>query len=38
MEPTLYIIMRSDLQDMNPGKGMAQELHTHKQTLTAIFL
>jgi len=27
MEPTLYIIMRSDLPDLNPGKGMAQAAH-----------
>jgi hypothetical protein len=26
-EPTLYIIMRTDLPDMNPGKGMAQASH-----------
>jgi len=26
-EPTLYIIMRRDLWDMNPGKGMAQAAH-----------
>ena len=28
MEPTLYILMRSDIQDMNPGKAMAQAAHT----------
>lgn len=27
MKPTLYIIMRSDIADMNPGKGMAQAAH-----------
>lgn len=27
MEPKLYIIMREDIQDMNPGKGMAQAAH-----------
>jgi len=27
MEPRLYIIMRRDLWDMNPGKGMAQAAH-----------
>ncbi len=27
MEPKLYIIMRRDLWDMNPGKGMAQAAH-----------
>lgn len=27
MDPRLYIIMREDLQDMNPGKGMAQAAH-----------
>lgn len=27
MEPRLYIIMRRDLQDMNPGKAMAQAAH-----------
>jgi len=27
MEPTLYIIMRSDIPDMNPGKAMAQAAH-----------
>lgn len=27
MEPRLYIIMRKDLQDMNPGKAMAQSAH-----------
>lgn len=26
-EPRLYIIMRRDLWDMNPGKGMAQAAH-----------
>lgn len=25
--PTLYIIMRRDIQDMNPGKAMAQSAH-----------
>jgi hypothetical protein len=27
MDPRLYIIMREDLPDMNPGKGMAQAAH-----------
>lgn len=27
MEPTLYIIMRADLPDMNPGKMAAQASH-----------
>lgn len=27
MDPRLYIIMRRDLQDMNPGKAMAQAAH-----------
>jgi len=27
MKPTLYIIIRSDVPDMNPGKGMAQASH-----------
>lgn len=27
MNPRLYIVMREDLQDMNPGKGMAQAAH-----------
>lgn len=26
-EPRLYIIMREDIWDMNPGKGMAQAAH-----------
>lgn len=26
-EPTLYIIMRTDIADMNPGKGIAQGSH-----------
>ena len=26
-DPRLYIIMREDLWDMNPGKGMAQSAH-----------
>lgn len=26
-DPVLYIIMREDLWDMNPGKGMAQAAH-----------
>lgn len=26
-EPRLYIVMRKDLWDMNPGKGMAQAAH-----------
>lgn len=27
MTPTLYCLMREDLQDMNPGKAMAQAMH-----------
>ena len=27
VEPRLYIVMREDLWDMNPGKGMAQAAH-----------
>lgn len=27
IEPTLYIFMRKDLPDMNPGKAMAQAAH-----------
>ena len=27
IEPRLYIIMREDIPDMNPGKGMAQAAH-----------
>lgn len=27
MEPTLYILMRTDIPDMNPGKAMAQAAH-----------
>jgi hypothetical protein len=27
MEPKLYIVMRRDLWDMNPGKAMAQAAH-----------
>ena len=27
MEPRLYIVMRQDLWDMNPGKAMAQAAH-----------
>jgi len=27
MEPRLYIVMREDLWDMNPGKAMAQSAH-----------
>jgi len=26
-QPTLYFLMRSDIADMNPGKGMAQSGH-----------
>jgi len=38
MEPTLYIIMRSDLQDMNPGKGMAQAAHAQADFDSYIFM
>ena len=31
MEPTLYIIMRSDIQDGNPGKMMAQAAHAQAE-------
>ena len=31
MEPTLYIVMRSDIPDMNPGKGMAQAAHAQAE-------
>jgi len=31
MEPTLYIIMRSDLPDCNPGKGMAAAAHAQAE-------
>lgn len=27
IDPKLYIIMRKDIQDMNPGKAMAQAAH-----------
>ena len=27
IEPRLYILMREDIPDMNPGKGMAQAAH-----------
>jgi len=27
MEPTLYILMRTDIADMNPGKAIAQGSH-----------
>lgn len=36
MEPTLYIIMRSDIPDMNPGKGMAQAAHAQADFDAAI--
>jgi peptidyl-tRNA hydrolase len=29
--PTLYILMRTDLKSMNPGKGMAQAAHAANQ-------
>lgn len=31
MQPKLYIIMREDLWDMNPGKGMAQAAHAQAE-------
>jgi hypothetical protein len=31
MEPRLYIVMRRDLWDMNPGKGMAQAAHAQAE-------
>ncbi len=31
MEPRLYIIMRRDLWDMNPGKAMAQAAHAQAE-------
>jgi peptidyl-tRNA hydrolase len=33
LDPRLYIIMREDLQDMNPGKGMAQAAHAQADML-----
>jgi hypothetical protein len=30
-QPTLYIIMRRDIPDMNPGKGMAQAAHAQAE-------
>lgn len=27
MDPTLYILMRNDMDSLNPGKGMAQAAH-----------
>lgn len=27
MTPTLYCLMREDMQDLNPGKAMAQAMH-----------
>jgi len=33
IDPRLYIIMREDLQDMNPGKGMAQAAHAQAEML-----
>ena len=31
MTPTLYCLMREDLQDMNPGKAMAQAMHAQAE-------
>jgi len=31
MEPTLYLIMRSDIQDGNPGKMMVQAAHAQAE-------
>lgn len=31
MEQRLYIVMREDLWDMNPGKGMAQSAHAQAE-------
>lgn len=31
MNPRLYIVMREDLWDMNPGKGMAQAAHAQAE-------
>lgn len=33
MSPKLYIIMRRDIQDMNPGKAMAQAAHAQADFL-----
>lgn len=30
-DPRLYIVMREDLWDMNPGKGMAQAAHAQAE-------
>lgn len=31
MDPVLYILMRTDMDSMNPGKGMAQAAHAANQ-------
>ena len=36
MKPTLYIIMRTDIQDMNPGKAIAQACHAQADFDVAI--
>lgn len=37
MEPRLYIVMREDLWDMNPGKAMAQAAHAQVDFDTHLF-
>lgn len=37
MEPKLYIIMRKDIQDMNPGKAMAQAAHAQSDFDSHLF-
>jgi hypothetical protein len=38
MEQRLYIIMREDIPDMNPGKGMAQAAHAQADFDSAVEL
>lgn len=35
-QPVLYILMRTDLDSLNPGKGMAQAAHAANQFQTVI--
>jgi peptidyl-tRNA hydrolase len=35
-EPILYILMRTDLESLNPGKGMAQACHAANQMVHTI--
>lgn len=37
MEPRLYIVMRRDLWDMNPGKAMAQAAHAQSNFNAHLF-